>query len=130
MRRKWIGLAAGAVILAGAAGVYLTIHPPGDIDIEGRWVLAEGSEDCYAGLRFMRGMTPAEGGASTETHEGNVIRMAYGTYAKNGATLALTMSNPPSEQIEMSFARQDARLLLDYTLGGEQLSCTYVLKKG
>ena len=128
MKRGWIGLSVAVVVLALAAGGYMMfVNPPGDVDIEGRWELVSGSEPCYAGVRFMRGMTPAEGGVSTEAREGNVVQMAYGNYVKSGERLTLNLNNPPAEPIEMTIVREEEQLQLQYAQDGEQLSCTYAI---
>lgn len=126
MKRKWIGIAAGTILLVMAGGFYLVfVNPLGDIDIEGRWELASGPEDCFDGVRFMRGATPKKGGASTTEAAGNIVQMSYGTYVKSGDKLTLSLSNPPAPPLDLKISREGEDLQLNYSSEGRQLSCVY-----
>lgn len=129
MKRKWIGI-AGAIIVVTAGILYLVLfNPPGDINIEGRWKLTDGPEECYEGVHFMRGITPQKGGASVKEVRGNVTQMSYGTYEKKKNKLTVTLNNPPAPPIGLQMKEEGERLGLNYTKGGKQLGCVYTPEK-
>ncbi len=129
MKRKWMGL-VGMIVLVTAGVMYLVfINPPGDISIEGRWQLAAGPEECYAGAHFMRGVTPQKGGASLKEVRGNYTQMSYGTYEKKKNRLTVSLNNPPAPPFDLQMKEQGERLELNYARAGKQLGCVYTPEK-
>lgn len=129
MKRKWMGL-VGIIVLVTAGVMYLVfINPPGDINIEGRWKLAAGPEECYAAAHFMRGVTPQKGGASLKEVRGNYTQMSYGTYEKKKNRLTVALNNPPAPPFDLQMKEQGERLELNYARAGKQLGCVYTPEK-